>query len=348
MTDSIICTRMHIHIWMIFGSVLHFSDRFFIVVMIGGVGIIFLGFSLIEPKALIDDGIFTQKDKLLGIGVIFSFVHVVLTNIARISFKKIKHANLLIDKKLQDLRAIDTAKTEFMAMISHELKTPLVPILAYTRMLRDERFGKVPESQKEKLHLILEATESLAILVQDILDLQKAELGKLKLKCDFADLREIVDEAIKRVTPLANKYGIRIEDHIETNTKLWVDRNRMIQVFSNLLKNSVDFVPPGEGIIQVLLEYSNEHVIVIVKDNGCGIPKENLGSLFKKFYQVDTSSTRERGGTGLGLAICKTIVENHGGKIWVESEIGHGTIMKIQIPTIKQLARNKVENLVQQ
>jgi signal transduction histidine kinase len=320
----------------------HASDRFFMLVMAIGSALILVLFASFNVKTLEDDAFFTQKDKMIGIGIIFALIHVILTNIVRISFKKMKRAGVLINKQLESLKVIDVAKTEFMAMISHELKTPLVPILLYTRMLKDGRFGNLSEAQKEKTKIIVEAAESLAILVQDILDLQKAELGKLRLTFERIDIKEIIDEAIARTILLANRRGIILENLVEERIGVMMDKNRMIQVLSNLIKNAIDFVPVEEGKIEITLETKPDHIIIAVKDNGCGIPKDKIDNLFKKFYQIDNSTTRERGGTGLGLSICKSIVDGHGGKIWIDKEVECGTTVKIQIPILTQDDQSQV------
>ncbi|MBI5377626.1 MAG: HAMP domain-containing histidine kinase [Thaumarchaeota archaeon] len=308
--------------------------------MATGALLIIVLFGSFDIRTLEDDQMFSQKDKLIGIGIIFALIHIALMNIVRISFKKMKRAGFLINKQLQALKVIDTAKTEFMAMISHELKTPLVPIVLYTRMLKDERFGKLSDIQKEKTKIVVEAAESLSILVQDILDLQKAELGKLRLNLESSEIKEITDEAIARTILLANRRGVVLQNLIKNKITVMIDINSMIQVLSNLIRNSIDFVPLEDGVIQISLEVDPDHIVIIVRDNGCGIPKDKIENLFKKFYQLDNSTTRERGGTGLGLSICKSIVEGHGGKIWVESEVECGTTMKIQLPILLQVGKN--------
>jgi signal transduction histidine kinase len=203
-------------------------------------------------------------------------------------------------------------------------------------MLYEGVFGDLNEIQKEKLKTVVVAAKSLLVLVQDILDLHKAELGKLKLNFELADIKETVDETIISTEPITSRKGVLVKNLISEKFKIEIDKQRMIQVLTNLIKNSVDFVPTEGGIITIQLEIKSHNIIIMVSDNGCGIPSDKMGNLFKKFYQVDTSLTRERGGSGLGLSICKSIIELHGGQIWAESEIGKGTTMKIRLPIARR------------
>ena len=231
---------------------------------------------------------------------------------------------------------LDKAKDEFMAMISHELKTPLVPIAGYTSLLLADKYGKLTTNQRNKIQIIQSSTQSLLKLISDLLDVQKIELGKLRLDIKNENVSEIILDAIEKTKPDTDKFGIRVTTDLQNDLYCMCDKNRIGQVISNILLNSSDFCPKNTGKIHVISRSHDGLVSIIVKDNGIGMTKEKISKLFAKFYQGDTSSTREHSGTGLGLAVCKGIVTSHGGKIWIESEgIGKGAEVYIAIPLVK-------------
>lgn len=319
------------------------TNLVFLLVMIGGSVIILSSFYLIDVNALLDKEFLTIKEKIMGIGVFIVIAHILLTYLAKMVFNKLRHAKSIISQQNDELATIDRAKTEFVSMITHELKTPIVPIVAYSKMLLNEKFGNLTDIQKEKLRIIISSSESLQLLIQDILDLHKADLGKLKLTMKYTDLQEIIQESIATTIPLANRRGIIIENMALEDCKLLVDKHRMVQVITNLIKNAIDFVPLERGVIKIQQKIQNTNVILSVTDNGQGIPKEKLSGLFKKFYQIEASTIGGRDSTGLGLSICKIIIEQHGGMIWAESEIGIGTSMKISLPLAKTSDIDKIQ-----
>lgn len=231
-----------------------------------------------------------------------------------------------LQKSLLDLKNIERSKDEFIAMVTHELKTPLVPIKGYSELLLSGYVGTINEQQKERLDVIKSSSESLLRLINDLLDVQKIELGQLKLNMQKNNLANIIKEVINKINPLTERKSVTVIPELEENITCLCDKERIAQVLYNLLLNSVDFVPKESGKISIKLEHQNGEAEITIKDNGIGIEKEKLGKLFVKFYQIDTSNTREHKGTGLGLSISKGIVSSHGGKIWAESEgLGKGT-----------------------
>ena len=308
------------------------TNLIFLIIMLGGSAIILLSFYLIDIDGLVKDEFFTIKDKVMGIGIFIVITHLSLTYVGRIVFNKLQHAKTVINQQNQELLKIDKAKTEFVAMITHDLKTPIVPILSYSQMLVQGRFGTLNDIQKEKLRVIITSTESLQNLIHDILDLHKADLGKLKLNLEFVDVNEIIQQSISAVLPLANRHGAVLIDMTVPGLEIKADKQRMIQVVTNLIKNSIDFVPFEEGTIKIQYELQNNNIILSIVDNGQGIPKDKINNLFNRFCQLESSNSGGRDSTGLGLYICKILVEQHDGKIWAESEVGKGTSMRISLP----------------
>jgi signal transduction histidine kinase len=237
-----------------------------------------------------------------------------------------------IKKKTEEAKETDIAKDEFLSMITHELKTPLVPIQGYVDMLLGEHLGPLTEKQKDRLKIIKTSAESLLRIISDLLDAQKLELGKLVVKKENQNIKDTIYVAIQALQTRATENKITIKQHLDKEILVPHDRERITQVLTNLLKNALDVVNPDTGVIEVFVEDSDKEVKINVKDNGPGIPTEKQVGLFKKFYQVDTSLTREVGGSGLGLAICKGLVEEHGGTISAESTPGAGTTFSFILP----------------
>ncbi|GEM_PF-886768 len=234
--------------------------------------------------------------------------------------KEIEESRKVIQKQLEDLKKIDKAKDEFLAMITHELRTPLVPIKAYVEILMSEAMGPLNKTQREKLGIIASSSESMLNLVRDLLDAQKIELGQLRLEKNAHSVSEIIKGIVEKMKPDADKHGISLTCELHGDVTCVCDKSRVEQVLINLVSNSLDFSPKQTGKIQINLSREGDYAKIVVKDNGIGIIKESIDKIFVKFYQVDTSSTREHSGTGLGLSVCKGIVESHGGKIWAYSE----------------------------
>lgn len=237
-----------------------------------------------------------------------------------------------IKQKTQEAKETDIAKDEFLSMITHELKTPLVPIQGYVDILLGEHLGPLTEKQKDRLKIIKSSSESLLRIISDLLDAQKLELGKLVVKKENHDIKDTIEKAVESLQPRAIENKVTINQHLDKKIIVPHDPERIRQVLTNLLKNSLDVVEPNSGLIEIFVEDSPKEVKISVKDNGPGIPQENQEDLFKKFYQVDTSLTREVGGSGLGLAICKGLVEGHGGTILAESTSGTGAIFSFTLP----------------
>ncbi len=236
-----------------------------------------------------------------------------------------------IKQKELEAKKMDIAKDEFLAMITHELKTPLVPIQGYADLLLSEHLGELTTIQKERLTIIKDSATSLLDIISDLLDVQKLELGQLRLMKENISIKKSIEKAIESFKPKVIRDEIKLAlnspDIIVTH-----DPERIAQVISNLIKNSITAVKPKTGVIQVNVEELPTEVKISVNDNGTGIPIDKRKDLFTKFYQVDTTLTRERAGSGLGLAICKGIVKNHGGKIWVESTPNVGSTFIFTIP----------------
>lgn len=235
----------------------------------------------------------------------------------------------------EKLRAADVIKEEFLAMITHELKTPLVPIISYVDILLSQKLGKINDIQKEKLEIIRNSTRFLLKLISDLLDVQKIELGQLTMVKKPYHLSQIIKDVLVRMRPDLESHDIMVNTDLQDDISCLCDNTRIEQVLINLISNAMDFCTKNNGEINIKLRLEdNAHARISVIDNGAGVPKSKLDKIFVKFYRVDTSSTREHGGTGLGLSVCKGIIESHGGKIWAESEVNNGTQIHILLPIL--------------
>ena len=221
---------------------------------------------------------------------------------------------------------------QFFSMISHELKTPLVPIAGYVKMLKEEQFGNLDPIQKEKLGIIDSNTTSLSKLIQSMLDYQKLSSGSMEMNKEENNIEKILNDALASLNSEFKQKEVEKMIAIEGNAELICDAQRISQVLTALLDNSLKAIQPKLGKINVSASQLGNTITVSVSDNGCGIPKDQLDKVFSKFYQVDMSNTREKGGVGLGLSICQKIIDAHDGKIWIESELDKGTTINFTLP----------------
>jgi PAS domain S-box-containing protein len=231
------------------------------------------------------------------------------------------------------LREVDRLKDEFVSIVSHELRTPLTSIRGSVQLVLDEP-GSVPDPEMRKLlQIALNNCERLVRIINDILDLSKIESGNLTLRRKPVHVADLVRQSIDVVASPAAKARVRLEVKVPASIMpVMVDPDRIVQAIVNLLSNAVKFAPPDSAVTTTVT--GSEHMVTIaVADHGEGIAPENLNRLFRKFQQVDSSSSRRKGGTGLGLAITKALVEQHGGRIFVDSELHKGTRFSFTLPT---------------
>ena len=238
----------------------------------------------------------------------------------------IKNNEFIIKEQLDAIKKMDKQKDEFSSMVSHELKSPLLPILGYCELLGNPESNKnLTKDQKEAILEITNSAEQLNKITHDVLDAQKLEMNRLSLNFTSFDVHILLDDMLKSHAPITSEKNIILEIKDDLHYMINSDRVRLRQVFDNLIRNAIDFVPRDAGWIHIGAIDKNDHIVFYVKDNGIGILQEKQKELFRKFYQIDASYTRSHGGTGLGLVICKSLIELMGGTIWVESTPGNGT-----------------------
>lgn len=230
------------------------------------------------------------------------------------------------------LKELDKLKSDFVSNVSHELRTPLTAIKGSVDNMLDGLTGDLNEKQSRYLVRIKSNTDRLARLINDLLDLSKIEAG-IKLKPTNLDLATIAREVIESLRPLAAEKLITITiESLESALDAWADPDRIAEILMNLLGNAIKFTP-NDGTVSLSLQRNGtEWVEVSVADTGPGIPSEEANRIFDKFYQVTQAKNQKAVGTGLGLTITKALVEMHGGRIWLESEVGKGSIFSFTLP----------------
>ncbi len=217
-------------------------------------------------------------------------------------------------------------KEEFVSMITHELKTPLTPIVGFCQALRDPTIlGSLTPGQQNAVDTIFKNANNLKSIIGDLLDSHRLDLGKIKFNFTEVDVVKLINSVINNYEKELELKKIHVTVSAKPPMLLTTDKLRVEQVLTNIFVNSIDFVPKDNGKIFVSAKFQTDSILFSIKDNGDGISPEDCDSIFDPFTQIDTSLTRKHGGAGLGLAICKSLVTKLGGKIWVESELGKGT-----------------------
>ncbi|MDO8885393.1 response regulator [Candidatus Oleimmundimicrobium sp.] len=249
-------------------------------------------------------------------------------------------------KSIRDITAekeISQLKNEFISTVSHELRTPLTSIKGYIDLLLEQEAGNVNQTQREFLSIVKQNNDRLVVLINDLLDISKIESGRVHLRIKSYNLAEILAEVVNTFKTLANQKKQIIKLRISKNLpKIAADRDKMSQVMANLISNAIKYTPTG-GTIKIGTKRNDSRVEIYVTDTGIGVSPEDQKNLFTKFFRVDNSLTREIGGTGLGLSICKKIIELHGGKIWVDSELGKGSTFTLSIPIYEIIEEEKTK-----
>ena len=236
---------------------------------------------------------------------------------------------------LQDishLKELDKMKSEFIAMVAHELRAPIAAVEQQLNVILNKMAGEVTEKQEKLLSRAKERTKGLLDLIKDLLDLSKIEAGKMVQYKEPLTLQEVIYRVVELMKIEAEAKKIDLRFSVSTEIPLVnADRNSMEGIFTNLISNAIKYTPEGESV-SVTLSEENAFVKAIVSDTGIGIKKEDLPRIFDKFYRVKSSETRQIVGTGLGLSIVKSIVDAHLGSITVESEVGKGTTFTVLLP----------------
>ncbi|EHC18890.1 multi-component transcriptional regulator, winged helix family [Fischerella thermalis JSC-11] len=272
---------------------------------------------------------------------------------------------------VSDRKQVERMKDEFVSVVSHELRTPLTSIHGSLGMLASGLIKPDSEQGKRLLQIAVDSTDRLVRLINDILDIERIESGKVKMEKQTCNVADLIAQAINVMQPLADKAKVTLSVS-SLSQQLWADPDRIVQTLTNLLSNAIKFstagstvwlsaeLVSGENFTPPPLPYGkprkarlhpitpsphfpNYHILFTVRDTGRGIPSDKLESIFERFQQVDSSDSRNHEGTGLGLAICKSIVQQHGGEIWVDSQLNEGSTFYFTLPVLQDAHINQLE-----
>ncbi len=233
------------------------------------------------------------------------------------------------------LQSLDKLKTEFVSLASHQLRSPLTAIKGYTSMILDGDYGEINPKAKEIVERVMESSNNLTLVVEDLLSVAKIEQGGMKYASEKVDFGELVENTARDLSITAEKKGLKLIDSISKDQKYFVsgDKEKIRQVLINLIDNSMKYTPSGQ--IEVNMNFKEGKITLSIKDTGVGISKESIDKLFEKFSRGDGAKLNSTG-SGLGLYLVKEIVEAHHGRVWVESEgEGHGSTFFVEIEGIE-------------
>ncbi|MEM1281647.1 MAG: ATP-binding protein, partial [Cyanobacteria bacterium P01_H01_bin.152] len=251
---------------------------------------------------------------------------------------------------ISDRKAIERMKDEFIAVVSHELRTPLTSIHGSLKLMATGRLGQLSTEGQQMLEVADENTDRLVRLVNNVLDLQRIESGEVTMDAQACDAADLIEQGVEAMQAIAQEHDIELQTQSDA-ISIWADPDYIVQTITNLISNAIKFSNSGD-VIRLAVRSNFEPILpshlsdtvlhryraapamalFCVQDYGQGIPADKLNSIFERFQQVDSSDSRKKGGTGLGLAICRKIVEQHGGQIWAESQMGVGSCFYFTVP----------------
>jgi len=242
--------------------------------------------------------------------------------------------------------AANRARSTFVSMVSHELRSPLNAINGFLSIVLDEQVGKLNDRQREFLEYAHDSTEQLMLLVEDILLISRADTNELELQRVALALPDMVARVLRHAGPVAKKAKVTLQSQLPPLLPwLWADSTRLQLVFMNLVHNALKCTPSG-GSITIYARSVGDWAEISVIDTGGGVPREDQSRVFEQFHPSEDALLAKQGGFGLGLAVARVIVEQHGGRIWLQSEPGHGSNFSFTIPLFqpqKHLVRSQAE-----
>jgi len=269
-------------------------------------------------------------------------MHTIVTKKAIYTDKKGNRFIVGIIRDISDLKKVEEklkkameARSRFTSVVSHELRTPLAAMKTGVNLVLDGLAGTINEEQREFLDIVRRNLDRLARLINDVLDFQKLDSGRMYFKMEPVDIADLLHETRDAMKGLVEKKGLEFKVAIEGRLpKCVADKDRLIQVLTNLINNAASFT--HKGAISILAAQENNHIHIQIHDTGIGIEEEDLARIFNAFEQVERERSPRREGTGLGLAICQEIVSKHNGKIWAASQPGQGSTFHVVLPITQE------------
>jgi PAS domain S-box-containing protein len=243
---------------------------------------------------------------------------------------------------ITERRAIERMKNEFISIASHELRTPLTSIRGSLGLVASGLLGSIPERADHMVKMAITNSDRLIRLINDILDIERIESGRSTMEIRSTELEDLVANSIESITAAADAAQVSITSDVQPLT-VEVDPDRIQQTLVNLIGNAIKFSPAG-STVAVSAHVDGAEAVISVRDTGRGIPADRIGRIFERFEQVDSSDARQKGGSGLGLAISKSIIQQHGGRIWVQSQPGKGSTFAFALPLVRHAATPPVQS----
>ncbi len=273
-----------------------------------------------------------SPDVLKGISgkLLAQFLPIYALMVALLGFSSWFLAHASVERK-----RIEQMKSDFVALASHELRTPLTSIQGYAELILDGDVGEISREQREFLEIISQNTRRLEALINDVLDVEKIESGRMTMKREKVDLSQIVDSCVNTFKVMAENKGLQLEKDVKTSPiNILGDSDRLSQVFSNLLSNAIKYTK--EGRVKISACIKGEFASVAIEDTGLGMSPEDMKIVFSRFFRAEDSYVRKTTGSGLGLSIAKATIERHNGDIKVESKLGTGSKFEVILPLLKE------------
>ena len=249
--------------------------------------------------------------------------------------KELSALNEHLQQHIAERKRIEQMKDDFVSLASHELRTPLTSIVGYVDLILGEDVGKINKEQKEFLEIISQNAQRLEALINDVLDIEKIESGRIKLKREKVNLIELVEASVSTFKVMAENKNLKLEKEIKApELEVLGDSNRLSQVLSNLLSNAIRYTK--EGRVKVTAQAKGRFASVTVEDTGLGMRQEDLRNIFSRFFRSEDSYVKKTTGSGLGLSIAKATIERHNGDMKVESKLGIGSKFEVILPLLKK------------
>ena len=284
-----------------------------------------------------------REERVIGVIDLESMEHASFSS-DDVAFVKLmaSHAAIAIEnaRLFEQAKNANDAKSEFMRIATHELKTPMTSIKGYTKLIQMGAVGELSEKQKEFLTIVTNNVDRMDRLVQDLLDVSRIEAGRIRLEIQDVQMRDVIDEVITSVKTEIEDRHLNLRVGVEDLPKLRADYRRMVQIMTNLVSNAYKYTPEGGEISVLAKPHENgkvKGISITVRDTGYGISKEDQASLFTNFFRSSDQNIRNEPGTGLGLSITKNMIESHGGEMTFESELGQGSSFTFTLPLVSKV-----------
>lgn len=290
-----------------------------------------------------DDDIISSVYDLGAVDYIFKPInpHILKSKVS--IFLNISVQHVLLEREVKERIKAEKIKDEFISVVSHELRTPLTAIQGSIGLIAGGVMGKLTEEGATMVNVALSNCNRLLLLVNDLLDIQKIEQGKIILNCKPVEINQLIRQSLQENKGYSEKLGVHFKfEEPDFNPTLYIDKQRIAQVMANLLSNAAKFTPKNETVLITVTMQGSETVRISVIDIGAGIPEDFKTKVFDKFAQADSSSSRSKGGTGLGLSISQSIINNHHGNINFVSEKNKGTTFFFELPLCSQQLANAI------